>query len=205
MVEVASTFSEVFEEVSGILARLDVLAGFADIAACAPIEYTRPQIRPMEDGNIEIFNGRHPCVEVQDNVSFIPNDTQLLKGTSYFHIITGPNMGGWEKKMTVFPPLMFSIELMLASLVPSSGKSTYIRQLGVIVFMAQVGSYVPADSATISIRDCIFARVGASGDIHRYTLESAAWELESVTLSRSVALQRCVHRLPTERSFDFYG
>lgn len=164
----ASTFSEVFEEVSGILARLDVLAGFADIAACAPIEYTRPQIRPMEDGNIEIFNGRHPCVEVQDNVSFIPNDTQLLKGTSYFHIITGPNMGGREKKSLAAPflvhcrasiPRLFSF----SSLVPSSGKSTYIRQLGVIVFMAQVGSFVPADSATISIRDCIFARVGASG------------------------------------------
>lgn len=99
VVEVASTFSEVFEEVSGILAKLDVLAGFADIAACAPIEYARPQIRPMEDGNIEIFNGRHPCVEVQDNVSFIPNDTQLLKGASYFHIITGPNMGGRENIM----------------------------------------------------------------------------------------------------------
>lgn len=117
-----------------LLAELDVLLSFADLAASSPTPYTRPEITPSDTGDIILENSRHPCVEAQDWVNFIPNDCKLVRGESWFQIITGPNMGG---------------------------KSTFIRQVGVNILMAQVGCFVPCDKASISIRDCIFARVGA--------------------------------------------
>lgn len=134
VVQTAATFSEVFEGVASLLSEVDVLLGFADLAASCPTPYTRPEITPSDLGDIVLEGSRHPCVEAQDWVNFIPNDCKLLRGKSWFQIITGPNMGG---------------------------KSTFIRQIGVNILMAQVGSFVPCDQASISVRDCIFARVGA--------------------------------------------
>ncbi|XP_076922811.1 DNA mismatch repair protein MSH2-like [Bidens hawaiensis] len=134
VVATAATFSEVFEDLAKLLSELDVLLSFADLAASSPTPYTRPDITPSDTGDIILEGSRHPCVEAQDWVNFIPNDCRLVRGESWFQIITGPNMGG---------------------------KSTFIRQVGVNILMAQVGSFVPCDKATISIRDCIFARVGA--------------------------------------------
>ncbi|KAM0019034.1 putative DNA mismatch repair protein MutS, core [Helianthus debilis subsp. tardiflorus] len=134
VVNTASTFSEVFDDLAKLLSELDVLLSFADLAASSPTPYTRPDITPSDTGDIILEGSRHPCVEAQDWVNFIPNDCKLVRGKSWFQIITGPNMGG---------------------------KSTFIRQIGVNILMAQVGSFVPCDKATISIRDCIFARVGA--------------------------------------------
>nr|GEV49157.1 DNA mismatch repair protein MSH2 [Tanacetum cinerariifolium] len=134
VVTTTSTFSEVFEGLSVLLSELDVLLSFADLAASSPSPYTRPEITSSDSGDIVLEGSRHSCVEAQDWVNFIPNDCKLVRGKSWFQIITGPNMGG---------------------------KSTYIRQVGVNILMAQVGSFVPCDKASISIRDCIFARVGA--------------------------------------------
>ncbi|CAO2826915.1 unnamed protein product [Amaranthus hypochondriacus] len=134
VVQTAATFSEVFEALAALLAELDVLLGFADLATSCPTPYTRPDITSSDVGDIILEGCRHPCVEAQDWVNFIPNDCKLVRGQSWFQIITGPNMGG---------------------------KSTYIRQVGVNVLMAQVGSFVPCENASISVRDCIFARVGA--------------------------------------------
>jgi len=134
VVNVASTFSEIWETVSALLAELDILVGFADLAACAPKPYCRPLMLPPDDGQLVLKGCRHPCVEAQDSVDFIPNDCVMEKGKSWFQIITGPNMGG---------------------------KSTYIRQVGMAVLMAQVGCFVPCDEAIIAVRDAIFARVGA--------------------------------------------
>ncbi|KAJ0962602.1 hypothetical protein J5N97_027724 [Dioscorea zingiberensis] len=134
VVDTSATFSELFETLAGILSELDVLLSFADLAISCPIPYVRPDITPSDRGDIILEGSRHPCVEAQDGVNFIPNDCTLVRGKSWFQIITGPNMGG---------------------------KSTFIRQVGVNVLMAQVGCFVPCDRACITVRDCIFTRVGA--------------------------------------------
>ena len=134
MVDVAATFSEIFEKVSSIIAILDVLCGFAEVAATSIVPYVRPEMLPSQEGEISLYKCRHPCVEVQEDMNFIPNDCIMKPGETLFQIITGPNMGG---------------------------KSTYIRQVGVCVLLAQIGCFVPCDRARISVRDKIFARVGA--------------------------------------------
>ncbi|XP_050237712.1 DNA mismatch repair protein MSH2 [Mercurialis annua] len=134
VVRTAATFSEVFESLAGMISELDVLLSFAELASSCPTPYTRPIITLSNVGDIILEESRHPCVEAQDWVNFIPNNCKLVRGESWFQIITGPNMGG---------------------------KSTFIRQVGVIILMAQVGSFVPCGKASISVRDCIFARVGA--------------------------------------------
>ena len=117
------------------LARLDVLCSLAHVAA--EHNYTCPQVEG--DGVIEIKDGRHPVVEaLLDSGPFVPNDTYLDLQDDRCHIITGPNM---------------------------AGKSTYMRQVALIVLMAQVGSFVPARSAHIGVVDAIFTRVGASDDL----------------------------------------
>ena len=98
--------------------------------------YTRPLIDMK--GRIEIQNGRHPVVEYIQNAPFVPNDTLLDNHENRVVILTGPNM---------------------------AGKSTYMRQTALIVLMAQIGSFVPAQSATVGIVDSIFTRVGASDDL----------------------------------------
>lgn len=118
-----------------IIADLDALASLAYVAE--KNHFVRPSIN--EDGKIEIKEGRHPVVEkVLENDSFITNDTLLDNELNRVSIITGPNM---------------------------AGKSTYMRQVALIVLMAQIGSYVPAASADIGIVDRIFTRVGASDDL----------------------------------------
>ncbi|RKP22148.1 DNA mismatch repair protein Msh2 [Rozella allomycis CSF55] len=135
LVKVVSTYHSVFENLNNWFAYIDVILSFATLVTNSSSFYVKPKITGLGFGNIEIYGGRHPCLEVQENVSFIANDVQFIKDESVFHIITGPNMGG---------------------------KSTFIRQTALIVLMAQIGSFVPCQSATISIRDSILARVGAS-------------------------------------------
>lgn len=117
------------------LAILDTLASLAQVAFTN--NYCCPQI--TTDGVIEIKEGRHPVVEtLLDNSVFVPNDTLLDKDSNRCAIITGPNM---------------------------AGKSTYMRQTALITLLAQIGSFVPAKSARISVVDAIFTRVGASDDL----------------------------------------
>ncbi len=117
------------------LAGIDVFASLSVVATRH--NYVKPSIN--ERGTINIKNGRHPVVEqmMRDDL-FVSNDTCLDNGKNRISIITGPNM---------------------------AGKSTYMRQVALIVLMAQIGSFVPADEANIGICDRIFTRVGASDDL----------------------------------------
>ena len=117
------------------LATLDTVASLAEIAT--KNNYCCPQI--TTDGTLEIKDGRHPVVEaLLTDSPFVPNDTFLDCGSNKCSIITGPNM---------------------------AGKSTYMRQTALIVLLAQIGSFVPARSARVSVCDAIFTRVGASDDL----------------------------------------
>ena len=123
------------QQTAKVISTLDILCSFATVAVNN--NYVKPEI--VDDGRIEIVNGRHAVVEkALKNESFIPNDVKLNNNDDRFLIITGPNM---------------------------AGKSTYMRQVAITSYMAQVGSFVPADSAKISIVDRIFTRIGASDDL----------------------------------------
>lgn len=135
VVSVAASYCPVIEKLAGVLAHLDVIVSFAHVSVHAPTAYVRPKLHPRGTGNTILTEARHPCMEMQDDISFITNDVSMVRGESEFLIITGPNMGG---------------------------KSTYIRQIGVIALMAQVGCFVPCSEAELTLFDCILARVGAS-------------------------------------------
>ena len=117
------------------LAKIDVFASLALISE--QNHYCRPSLN--QNGRIDIKNGRHPVVEKMiNNDMFIANDTYLDNQKNRISVITGPNM---------------------------AGKSTYMRQTALIVLMAQIGCFVPAETADIGIVDRIFTRVGASDDL----------------------------------------
>ena len=124
----------VFQQISSAIALLDVLLSFANVAKAN--RYCRPEI--LEEGALEIADGRHPVVEAISKERFVPNDCMLDAGENRTMIITGPNM---------------------------AGKSTYLRQVALIVLMAQIGCFVPAKSAKIPLCDRIFTRIGASDNL----------------------------------------
>ena len=117
------------------LAEIDVYCSLAEVAVNN--RYMRPELN--ESNTIVMKNGRHPVVERgSNNEGFVPNDTYLGNEDVQLIILTGPNM---------------------------SGKSTYLKQVALIVLLAQIGSFVPADSASIGIVDRIFTRIGAQEDL----------------------------------------
>jgi len=133
--EQVATHTKEIQLTAELLSTLDALGSLAQ--AAIDYGYAKPVIN--ESSEILIQDGRHPVVErLLPSGSFIPNDTKLDNQAEQIHIITGPNM---------------------------AGKSTYLRQVGLVVLMAQMGSFVPAKSATIGIVDRIFTRVGAMDNI----------------------------------------
>ena len=118
-----------------VVSTLDVITSFAEVAE--DMNYCKPSVNDF--GVIDIKNGRHPVIEkMLGTGGFVENDTHLDKDENRLAIITGPNM---------------------------AGKSTYMRQVALITLMAQVGSFVPAETANIGVVDKIFTRVGASDDL----------------------------------------
>jgi DNA mismatch repair protein MutS len=120
-----------------VLANLDVLASLADLAVSR--QFVRPTL--SDEPILHVKDGRHPVLDqTLPPGTFVPNDVLLGGGEGMFILITGPNM---------------------------AGKSTYIRQVALLVLLAQIGSYVPAKSAVVGIADRIFTRVGASDELSR--------------------------------------
>jgi DNA mismatch repair protein MutS len=131
------THTAVLQQTAAAVAEIDVLATFAERALAC--RYVRPAM--TADGALSIRDGRHPVVELlPESGRFVPNDTRLDTDGNQLLIITGPNM---------------------------AGKSTYIRQVALIVIMAQMGCFVPAAEAEIGVVDRVFTRVGAGDDIAR--------------------------------------
>jgi DNA mismatch repair protein MutS len=127
--------SDTLLQTAGAVAETDALASLASVAA--RWEYVRPMI--TTDLVLDVEAGRHPVVErLRESERFVPNDIALSADDRAILVVTGPNM---------------------------AGKSTYLRQTALIVLMAQMGSFVPAASATVGIADRIFTRVGATDDI----------------------------------------
>lgn len=121
------------------IAQLDVTSTLAQVAA--QNRYTRPRFSPS--GEMRIIGGRHPAIErltAREAGRFIPNDLYLTADKEFLAVITGPNMGG---------------------------KSTYLRQTALIAVLAQMGSFVPADTAVLPIIDRVFTRIGAADNLAR--------------------------------------
>ena len=135
-----------------IISELDCVSNLAFVAL--ENDFVKPEIN--ENGETKIENGRHPVVEkVIPKGEFIPNDTIINKEDNQLLIITGPNM---------------------------AGKSTYMRQVAIITLMCQIGSFVPASKANISVVDKIFTRIGASDDLAggKSTFMVEMWEVSNI-------------------------
>ncbi len=135
--ELVAGAAQRLQSTATVLAELDVLAALSELARQR--NYCRPQI--VAEPVLQIVDGRHPVLDISEpDGTFVPNDVAAAPDAGFILLITGPNM---------------------------AGKSTYIRQVALITLMAQMGSYIPARSATIGIADRIFARVGASDELAR--------------------------------------
>jgi DNA mismatch repair protein MutS len=140
--------TQLFEAlVERVAARIDDLLQAADavaqidvLASLAQCAAERGYVRPafVEDSVVTIEDGRHPVMEAVLHANFVPNDLALRNGDHRFILLTGPNMGG---------------------------KSTYLRQIGLLAIMAQIGSFVPAKRMTLGVIDRIFTRIGAGDDL----------------------------------------
>ncbi|TGZ72290.1 hypothetical protein CRM22_002178 [Opisthorchis felineus] len=136
VLRITAGYLEPIHELNACTALLDVIVSLA-VTACSATggQYVRPRLLPRESGRMVFKEMRHPCLELQDTASVIPNNVHLERGKQIFLVITGPNMGG---------------------------KSTYIRSVGVITAMAQIGSFVPCSFAELFPVDAVMARVGAA-------------------------------------------
>jgi DNA mismatch repair protein MutS len=136
----AALLDRLAARVDDLLAAADALAHIDALTGLAQIASERAYVRPhfVATSTLDIVDGRHPVVEALLGSSFVPNDLHLHENDDRFMVLTGPNMGG---------------------------KSTFLRQAALLVILAQIGSFVPARTATLGIVDRIFTRIGAGDDL----------------------------------------
>lgn len=146
-------YASALSGLSSALATIDVLTSLARVVADSAADYVRPKLEPMGSGVFELKKCRHPVLEALIDEHFIPNDVDL--GTNRMIVLTGANMGG---------------------------KSTYLRSAAISALLAQIGSFVPASSARLSVLDGIFTRVGASDQQTRGISTFMAEMLDSATI-----------------------
>lgn len=158
-VETARTYVGVVEAAAALVCELDAIASMGQASALAPTPYVRPTLTAPGEGDLIVHDARHPVMEAI-GTNFIANDYKLRRAHGRLQVITGPNMGG---------------------------KSTYIRSLGAIVVLAQMGCFVPASDATISIVDAVMARVGASDSQLRGVSTFMAEMLEASTILQTAS------------------
>jgi len=135
----ASSHAAQIKATAAAVAEMDVAVALAEVAAES--RYVRPRF--SESGEMRVVAGRHPVIEklaAQDAQRFIPNDLYFHPDTEFIGVITGPNMGG---------------------------KSTYLRQAALLAILAQMGSFIPADSALMPLVDRVFTRIGAADNLAR--------------------------------------
>lgn len=138
LVHIVIGYIQSFTVLNNQIANLDCYLSFATAAISAPKKYVRPKMFHEGEGRLKLVELRHPCLELQDDIVFIPNNAVFQKNDTTMYIVTGPNMGG---------------------------KSTFIRSVGVAVLMAHVGSFVPCNVAEITIVDSILGRIGAEDNL----------------------------------------
>lgn len=161
--EVAASYTPMLERLNQIFANLDVMISFAHVSTNSRRPYCRPKI--SADEKLLLAEARHPCLEMQSDINFISNNVRMIKGESEFQIITGPNMGG---------------------------KSTFIRQIGMIAFLSQIGCFVPCSEAEIPIFDAILCRVGAGDNQMKGVSTFMAEMLESAAILRTATAKSLV-------------
>ncbi|XP_031627538.1 DNA mismatch repair protein spellchecker 1 [Contarinia nasturtii] len=140
VIKTALSYLGSFTRLNNHIAELDCLLSFAIAAVSAPIPYVKPKMSDESPRILNLQGMRHPCLELQEDITFIANDVAFKEDETNMYIITGPNMGG---------------------------KSTYIRSVGAAVLMAHIGSFVACEEAQIPYVDSILGRIGADDNISK--------------------------------------